>query len=102
MSALRLLAAAAVFVALLLLALANTEPVTLRIYNLAEREAPLAFVVFVAFAVGVGCGLAAGAMRAARLKRQLTKLRHEVRAGPRTPGPHGALPAASRPPRDAI
>ncbi len=105
MSVFRFLAAAAVFVALLLLALSNTEPVTLRIFNLAALDSPLAFVVFVTFAVGVALGLVAGTVRAARLKRQLDKLRHELRASARPPAPHGAVPGIyppGQPPQDAM
>jgi uncharacterized integral membrane protein len=105
MSALRAVVAGLVFVALLLLALSNSEPVTLRFFNLAATDSPLAFVVFVAFAAGVATGLVAGAARAARLKRQLVRLRREGRAGVRAPGPHGAAPGpypAVRPPQDAI
>jgi uncharacterized integral membrane protein len=106
MSALRLLVAAVVFLALMLLALSNTEPVTLRFFNLASTDSPLAFVVFVAFAAGVATGLVAGAARTARLKRQLVRLRRELRSAPRAPGPHGAAPgpypAPAGPPRDAV
>ena len=99
MSALRFLVAAIAFVALLLLALSNTEPVTLRLFNIASHDSPLAFVVFVAFAAGVAIGLVAGAARSARLKRQLSRLRRELRSGPRTPGPHGAAPGPYPTPR---
>ena len=104
MSALRFLVAAVVFVALLLLALSNAEPVTLRFFNFASSESPLAFVVFAAFAVGVAVGLIAGATRSARLKRQLHRMRRESRSSPRPPGPHGAAPGAYpvTPPRDAL
>jgi lipopolysaccharide assembly protein A len=106
MSAVRFLVAALVFVALLLLALSNTETVTLRFFHIASHQSPLAFVVFVAFAAGVATGLVAGAARAARLKRQLMRLRREVRASARPPGPHGAAPgpypSPLKPPQDAV
>ena len=103
MSALRVLVGALVFLALLLLALSNAEPVTLRLFNFASTDSPLAFVVFVAFACGVGVGLLAGATRAARLKRQLNRLRREARLAPRPPAPHGAAPGGyASPPRDAV
>jgi lipopolysaccharide assembly protein A len=105
MSALRAVVATIVFVALLLLALSNSEPVTLRFFNLAATDSPLAFVVFVAFAAGVATGLVAGAARAARLKRQLLRIRREGRSAPRVPGPHGASPGPYppvRPPQDAV
>ena len=106
LSAVRFVVGAVVFVVLLLLALSNTEPVTLRFFQIASHQSPLAFVVLVAFAVGVGTGLVAGAARSARLRRQLTRLRRDVRAAPRMPGPHGAQPGAYpqalKPPQDAV
>ena len=106
MSALRFVVGAIVFIALLFLALSNTEAVTLRFFNVASYDSPLAFVVLAAFAIGVATGLIAGAARSARLKRQLSRLRRELRAGPRTPGPHGAAPgpypAPRTPPQDAV
>jgi uncharacterized integral membrane protein len=94
---LRVVAALAVFVVLLFLALSNTEPVTIRLFGAAVLDSPLAFVVFVAFAAGVAAGLVAGAMRVARLKRSLDRLRRRERAGP--PAPHGAVPAQGAAPR---
>ena len=89
---LRWIVGAALFVALLFLSLQNSEPVTLKFYHWWSWQAPLVFVVLIVFAVGVSAGLLAGAMRSARLKRQLNRLRRErVRAHP-TPGPHGAAP----------
>jgi lipopolysaccharide assembly protein A len=90
---LRFAAAVAVFLGLLLLALSNTEPVTIRMFRVAVFESPLAFVVFAAFAVGVAAGLVAGAVRVARLKRSLDRLRRRERPGP--PAPHGAVPNPS-------
>jgi len=106
MSLLRFVIGTLVFIALLLLALSNTEAVTLRFFQIASHQSPLAFVVLVAFAVGVATGLVAGAARSARLRRQLTRLRRDVRVAPRTPGPHGAQPGpypqALKPPQDAV
>ncbi len=93
MSALRWIVGAVVFVALLFLSLQNAQPVELKFYGFWNWQAPLIFVVLVAFAIGVAAGLVAGAMRAARLKRQLNRLRREQRRG-------GAGPV-SRPPVDA-
>jgi len=81
MQTVRWIVAAAVFLALLFLSLQNSDPVTLRLFNLANWQAPLIFVVFVAFAVGVAAGLLAGALRASRLKRQLSRLRRDLRRG---------------------
>ena len=52
-------------------ALQNAEPVTLRFYQWWRWQAPLIFMLLVAFAVGVAAGLLAGAVRSARLKREL-------------------------------
>jgi len=92
---LRLAAAVVVFVALLFLALSNTEAVTIRLFGATVFESPLAFVVFAAFATGAAAGLAAGAMRVARLKRSLDRLRRRDR--PVAPAPHGAVPDPSLP-----
>jgi len=106
MSALRIMAAAAVFAALLLLALSNAEPVTLRLFRLAEFDAPLALVVLLVFAAGAAAGLGAGAIRSARLARQLGRLRSQLHATPRAPAPHGAVPGRhpepGRVPKDAV
>jgi uncharacterized integral membrane protein len=92
-NALRLAAAVVVFVALLFLALSNTEAVTIRLFGTTVFESPLAFVVFTAFAAGVAAGLVAGAMRVARLRRSLARLRRRDR--PVAPAPHGAVPEPS-------
>ena len=83
MQIVRWIVGSAVFLALLFLSLQNAEPVTLKFFQLASWQAPLVFVVFVAFAAGVALGLLAGALRASRLKRQLNRLRREQRAGTR-------------------
>ena len=77
MQALRWIVGAALFLVLLLLALQNSEPVTLKFYHWWSWQAPLIFIVLVAFAVGVAAGLLAGAVRSARLKRQLNRVRRE-------------------------
>jgi len=81
MQIVRWIVGSAVFLALLFLSLQNADPVTLKFFQLASWEAPLVFVVFVAFAAGVASGLLAGALRASRLKRQLNRLRRDQRAG---------------------
>jgi lipopolysaccharide assembly protein A len=70
---------ATVFIALLFLSLQNSAQVELGFFNLASFRAPLIVVVIVAFATGVAIGLLAGTLRAARLKRQVSKLRREQR-----------------------
>jgi lipopolysaccharide assembly protein A len=88
MALLRWIVGGALFLALLFLSLQNSEPATLRFYHWFSWEAPLIFLLLAAFAVGVAAGLLAGLARAARLKRQLAKLRRELR--------HAAV--ASQPP----
>lgn len=87
MTAVRFAVATAVFLFLLLAALSNTETVSLRFLRFAAIDAPLAFVVFGAFAIGVACGLAAGAWRNVRLRRTLARLRREARSPGRPPVP---------------
>ena len=84
-----------VFLALLFLSLQNAEQVQLRFFNLLTFEAPLIFVVLVAFAAGVAAGLLAGAVKVARLKGQLNRLRREHRRAAETPAPHGAAPGTT-------
>ncbi len=69
----------AVFLALLFLSLQNSELVTLKFYHWWSWQAPLIFIVLIAFAIGAAAGLLAGAMRSARLSRQLNRLRREQR-----------------------
>jgi uncharacterized integral membrane protein len=97
MAFLRWVVVAVVFVALLYLSLQNSEKATLRFFNVAQWDAPLVVVVFIAFACGVAAGLLAGALRSARLKRQIAKLRREQRAGGNAPMsvPAGGTPGAS-------
>lgn len=89
---------ATVFLALLFVSLQNADTVTLRIFNVANLQAPLIFVVLIAFAMGVAAGLLAGALRASRLKRQLSKLRREQRgiAPESVPAPASAYPRHDR------
>ena len=89
---LRWLLGAALFVALLFLSLDNADVVTLRLFRAATWQAPLAFVVLCTFVVGVAVGLAAGALRNARLKRQLRRMRREGTRDLPPPAPHGAVP----------
>ena len=75
MQLLRWIVGAALFIALLFLSLQNSDLVTLKFYHWWSWQAPLIFVVLIAFALGVAAGLLAGAMRSVRLKRELTRLR---------------------------
>ena len=67
------------FVALLFLSLQNSELATVRFYQWFSWQAPLIFLLLIAFAMGVAAGLLAGLFRSARLKRQLSRLRKEHR-----------------------
>jgi len=96
MTSLRWLAAFVLFGTLLFLSLDNAQPVTLRFLRLAEVEAPLIFVVFVAFAIGAAVGVAAGALRNARLRRQLKRIRRAAGRPAGEPAPHGATPVETR------
>src|SRR5512135_763260 len=92
MQTLRWIVGSVLFLALLFLSLQNSELVTLKFYHWWRWQAPLIFVVLIAFALGVAAGLLAGVVRAARLKRQLRRLRRERARHDVTPAPHGAIP----------
>jgi putative membrane protein len=110
MRVIRWLIGGVIFLVLLLVALQNADPVTLRFFNVWSYEAPLVFVLLLAFAAGVGCGLLAGAVRVARLSRQLARMRRDHAAARRVPpAPHGATPGTApasgpgfEPPTDAF
>jgi uncharacterized integral membrane protein len=84
-----------VFLALLLLSIQNSKIAELNFFNQVTFQAPLIFIVLVVFACGVAAGLLAGALKVARLKRQLTRLRREHRKPIEAPGPHGAAPGTA-------
>ncbi len=90
----RWIVGATVFIALLFLSLQNSEPAELKFFNVASLKAPLVVVVFIAFAMGVAAGLLAGTLRAARLRRQVNKLRQEQHANP---GPSTVTSSAAVP-----
>jgi len=79
MAFLRWAVAIVVFLALLFLSLQNAELVTVRFYHWFSWEAPLIFLLLIAFAFGVLAGLLAGLTRYVRVKRQLARLRREHR-----------------------
>ena len=85
MQILRWLVGTALFLALLFLSLQNSDLVTLKFYHWWSWQAPLIFIVLIAFAVGVGAGLVAGAMRNARLKRQVSRLERGERSREASP-----------------
>jgi putative membrane protein len=75
MQLLRWIVGALLFLALLFLSLQNSDLVTLRFYRWWSWQAPLIFIVLIAFAFGVAAGLLAGAVRAVRLRREINRLR---------------------------
>ena len=83
-----------VFLALLFISLQNADPVTVRVFTFYSWQAPLVFVVLIAFAAGVALGLLAAALKVARLKRQLARVRREQRTSPVAPitHPHAPVP----------
>ena len=96
MSFLRWLLIAVVFIALLFISLQNADPVTLRLFTLWSWDAPLAFVILIAFATGVALGLLASAIKVVRLKRQLARLRREQqRTQAALPVARGAAPGTA-------
>jgi putative membrane protein len=78
MGVLRWIVGGILFVALLFLALQNSDLATVRFYHWFSWQAPLIFLLLSAFAAGVAAGLLAGLGRAARLQRQLARLRKEL------------------------
>ena len=93
MALLRWIVGGVLFVALLFLSLQNSDLATVRFYHWFSWQAPLIFLLLTAFAAGVAAGLLAGLARAARLKRQLARLRREMR---RAGVPSGPAPAEGR------
>lgn len=77
MSFVRFVVLAAVFIVLLFISLQNAQPVSLQFFNVATWQAPLVFVILVAFAIGVALGLLASTLQIVRLKRQLAKTRRD-------------------------
>ena len=95
MALFRWIVVAVVFVALLFLSLQNSQTARLSFFNVAAWEAPLVVIVFIAFACGVAAGLLAGAVRTARLKRQLNKLRRDQRGVDTLTAPTSTVPGTS-------
>jgi uncharacterized integral membrane protein len=94
MSVLRWIFISVIFIALLFISLQNADPVTVRILTFYTWQAPLVFVVLIAFSAGVALGLLAAAIKVARLKRQVNRLRREHQARPTAPAAHPHPPAA--------
>ena len=102
MHVLRWIVGFVLFIALLFLALQNSDSVTIKFYHWWSWQGPLIFIVLVAFALGVAAGLLTSVVRTARLKRQLSRMRREharfmPASGP-TDGLRGAAPGTVVPP----
>ena len=98
MHILRWVVGSIIFLALLFLSLQNSELVTLKFYHWWSWQAPLIFIVLIAFVIGAAAGLLAGAMRSARLSRQLNRLRREQRhkdGAPSADWAHTGMPGAT-------
>jgi lipopolysaccharide assembly protein A len=93
MSVVRWIVISLIFVALLFISLQNAEPVTVRLFSLYSWQAPLVFVVLIAFAAGVALGLLTAVVKVARLSRQLSRLRREHRREAKAPVTHPQPPA---------
>lgn len=96
MSIVRFVLVAIVFIAILFVSLDNAETVTLKFFRVAEWQAPLVLVVFCAFALGAALGLAAGALRTSRVRRELNRVHREHRKAATAAG--GIDTTASHPP----
>ena len=69
-----------VFAALLLFAVRNTDPVTVRLYLDAVWQGPLVLALLAFFAAGVACGVLACTARLLRQRREIVGLKRELRA----------------------
>ena len=69
----------ALFVLVLALAVKNTDLVTVRYYFGGEWQAPLVFVLLVAFCAGIAAGLIAGLAQMFRQRREISALKSELR-----------------------
>ncbi len=75
----------ALFGLLFLLALRNTNEVTLELFMGARWHAPLILILLAAFGVGILAGLLALLPRLMRLRMQVSQLRKSPPAAPATP-----------------
>jgi len=85
----------AVFLVLLVFAVRNTEPVTLRFWFDQAWQAPLVMVLLAFFAAGALLGLAATLGVTLRQRREIVRLRREARAQPQRQPPAAAAPPAA-------
>jgi len=70
----------ALFLLILGFAVKNTEPVRVYFYLGAQWEAPLVFVMLVAFVIGAAAGVAASLGYLFRQRRELLRARKQLRA----------------------
>ena len=68
----------ALFVLVLAFALKNADLVTVRYFAGGEWQAPLVFVLLVAFVLGIAAGLGAGLAQVFRLRSELAALKREL------------------------
>ena len=96
MHILRWIVGAALFLALLFLSLQNSDLVTLKFYHWWSWQAPLIFVVLIAFAIGVAAGLVGrrDALGAAQAPAEPAA----ARAAARTPAHRGRTARRRYPP----
>lgn len=81
------------FLLVLAFAIRNADPVVIHFYAGAEWQAPLVFVLLIAFCAGVAAGLAAVLGQVFRQRREIAALKREL--GRLSPG--GAEDAAKKP-----
>jgi lipopolysaccharide assembly protein A len=74
------------FLALFLLALKNTDTVTLRLYFEQAWQAPLILVLLVFFAAGAVVGVLATLTTVFRQRREISRLQRELGSRPRESG----------------
>ena len=75
------------FLALFLLALKNTDTVSLRLYFDQVWQAPLILVLLVFFAAGAATGVLATLATVFRQRRDIARLQSELRGHPRDDSP---------------
>ncbi len=74
---------AVIFIMLFGLAIKNSGPVELRFFLNQAWQAPLSLVLLAAFTAGVVIGLGAGLGAWTRQRRELSRLRAQLEAGPK-------------------
>ena len=74
------------FLALFLLALKNTDPVSLRLYFDQVWQAPLILVLLVFFVAGAAIGVLATLATVFRQRREIARLKRELRSRTREAG----------------